>query len=176
MRAIQVVAAGIILVSWHIGSSLSNIGDRPEATGKSAFSTSRAQPSPRRPARGTRGIITLPASRDGHVRVSARIGHASLRAIVDTGATVVALRESDARRVGIRLRPNDFTAAMQTANGRVRAAPVTLPSVEVAGLVVRNVPAAVLPDKSLATNLLGLSYLRRLDRYTFSGDSLTLEN
>ena len=44
----------------------------------------------------------LDSGRDAHFEASARIGGRSIDFIVDTGATLVILRESDAARIGIR--------------------------------------------------------------------------
>ena len=44
--------------------------------------------------------------------------------MVDTGASVVALRERDAGRLGIFPTPRDYTGRSSTANGIVRVAPV----------------------------------------------------
>jgi aspartyl protease family protein len=58
----------------------------------------------------------------------------------------------------------------------VRAAPVTLRSVDIGGLVVRDVRALVVPGNALGENLLGLSYLTRLKRFEYSNNRLVLEN
>ena len=47
--------------------------------------------------------------------------------------------------------------------------------VEIAGLVVRDVDALVLPDESLSENLLGLSVLSRLNRIEFANGQMVLE-
>ena len=96
--------------------------------------------------------------------------------MVDTGASVIALTERDADRLGIRPTRNSYTASVQTANGVVRAAPVTLNMVDIGGLVVRDVRALVVPGGALNENLLGLSYLTRLKRFEYSNNKLVLEN
>ena len=96
--------------------------------------------------------------------------------MVDTGASVIALTERDADRLGIRPSRNAFTASVSTANGIVRAAPVMLNSVDIGGLVVRDVRALVVPGGALSENLLGLSYLTRLKRFEYSNNKLLLEN
>ena len=58
----------------------------------------------------------------------------------------------------------------------VRAAPVTLNSVEIGGLVVRDVKALIVPGRGLNENLLGLSYLTRLKRFEYANNKLLLEN
>lgn len=94
--------------------------------------------------------------------VDARINRRGLNFLVDTGAGLVALRESDARRAGILVNDNDFTHTVSTANGKTRAARVLLEEVDVDGLKVYSVDAFILPDNKLGVNLLGMSYLSRL--------------
>ena len=72
----------------------------------------------------------LDSGRDAHFEASARIGGRSIDFIVDTGATLVILRESDAARIGIRPSRADYTATVSTANGKTKAAPATLDRVE----------------------------------------------
>ena len=95
--------------------------------------------------------------------------------MVDTGASVVALRSGDAARLGVRPMPSDFTALVRTANGVVKAAPAHLDSIEIDVSRVRDVQAIVLPDEALSQNLLGMSFLSRLHRYEFASGQLVLE-
>jgi aspartyl protease family protein len=111
----------------------------------------------------------------GHFQVEARIDGRRLEFLVDTGASVIALRMRDAARLGIHPVPRDFTAEVRTANGTVRAARTRLASVEVGGLTVRDVDALILPDDVLGENLLGMSYLSRLRRFEFTSARLILE-
>ncbi len=87
---------------------------------------------------------------------------------------MVALRASDAARVGLRPAPADFTVPVETANGRVLGAPAVLDEVEVGSVRVARVDALVLPDKALGGNLLGMSFLKRLGRFEIAGGRLVL--
>ena len=95
--------------------------------------------------------------------------------MVDTGASVIALTEREAARLGIRPSRDGFTAQVRTANGTVKAAPVMLNNVDIDGLVVRNVQALVVPGSGLSENLLGLSYLTKLKRFEYANGKLVLE-
>jgi len=94
--------------------------------------------------------------------------------MIDTGASVIALRQQDAARLGIRPAPRDFTAKVTTANGIVLAAPTEIATVELGGILVHNVAAVVLPDEALAQNLLGMSFLSRI-HWQYEGSRLMLE-
>lgn len=80
---------------------------------------------PREPTTSGRSLM-LEADRLGHFQAEARIDGRSVGFIVDTGASLVVLRESDAARVGIRPRPSDYTTTAITANGKIKAARVLL--------------------------------------------------
>ena len=119
--------------------------------------------------------MTLDSGRDAHFEATARIEGRSIDFIVDTGATLVILRESDAARVGIRPSRADYTATVSTANGKTKAAPATLDRIEVGGITVYDVRALVLPDEALWRNLLGMSFLSKLKRYEVANGRMMLE-
>ena len=90
------------------------------------------------------------------------------------GATVVSLTQDTARQLSIFPLPEDYTATMRTANGVVRAAPVTLREVRLGTISVRQVKAVVMPDRALGTNLLGMSFLGHLSSFTVGNDEMVL--
>jgi aspartyl protease family protein len=110
---------------------------------------------------------------DGHFWADARVNGRTVRFLVDTGATAVALTTDDARRLGLDLSKLDFKDGVATAAGPARAAPVELAYVSVAGARVERVPAVVL-DKGLPASLLGMSYLGRLSSFEASRTALVL--
>jgi aspartyl protease family protein len=119
--------------------------------------------------------LAVPRDRRGHFSVSASIGGRQVDFMVDTGASIIALREEDARRLGITPQPREYTMRMDTAGGIVRGAPVRLASVEVGPILVQDVSAVVMPNDKLSTNLLGMTFLSRIRRYEFRTGSLVLE-
>jgi aspartyl protease family protein len=110
----------------------------------------------------------------GHFQLEALVDGRRMEFLVDTGATGVALRESDAASIGIRPGNRDYTTRSITANGIVRVAPVVLDRVEVGDIVVHNVVAVVFPDQTLGQNLLGMSFLSRV-RWQQDNGRLVLE-
>jgi aspartyl protease family protein len=119
--------------------------------------------------------MELTSGRDGHFRVDARVGGRHIDFMVDTGASLVILRETDAANVGLHPMPRDYTAIVSTANGRIKAAPAKLERIEVGDITVFDVPALVLPDEALSQNLLGVSFLSRLRRYEYADGRMVLE-
>jgi aspartyl protease family protein len=104
--------------------------------------------------------VRLERNRAGHYVASGQINGKSVRFLVDTGATDVALPLALAERLALPLRPGGIS---KTANGTVRTWTTRLDSVDVGGLVARNVRATVLPNMPGDDVLLGMSYLSHLE-------------
>jgi aspartyl protease family protein len=119
--------------------------------------------------------MELASGRDGHFHADARVNGRQVDFLVDTGASLVVLRESDAAMIGIRPMRSDYTATVTTANGKLKAAPVRLERIEIGDITVFDVPALVLPDEALSQNLLGIAFLSKLRRYEVADGRLTLE-
>lgn len=105
---------------------------------------------------------TVAPDRLGQFQTAIEIGGQRLPAMVDTGASYVALSYEDADRIGIRPLPADFKYAVSTANGRAFVAKVELPSVRLGSIEVRDVTALVSSRGQLGQTLLGMSFLSRL--------------
>ncbi len=124
-------------------------------------------------AAGDRKLTLLP-NRSGNFETDASINGRRMSLVVDTGASVIVLRESAAARLGIHPRAQDYRAKVSTANGIVMGAPTRLNRVDVGGLVVYDAAALVLPDRALEKNLLGMSFLSRV-RFSHRNGRLVLE-
>jgi aspartyl protease family protein len=118
--------------------------------------------------------VVISRGNDGHFWAEARVDNRRLKFVVDTGASHIALRESDAAMLGIHPTPRDYTIKVQTANGVGRAAVVQLRTVEIGDIMVRDLPALVHPDDALGVNLLGMSFLSKV-RWTHERGKLLLE-
>lgn len=119
-------------------------------------------------------LLVLHADLRGHFMVHPSVEGRTVRMMVDTGASVVALSEEDARIAGITVKPSEFTRMVGTANGVLRAAPVRIAEMRLGAITVRGVEALVVPRGRLGTSLLGMSFLRRLNGFEMSGGRLTL--
>ena len=111
----------------------------------------------------------------GHYRADAQINGVSVTALIDTGATEVALTYEDARRIGISVSPRDFTGRSRTANGEGRYAPVTVSEISIGNISVQNVRAHVTEPGKLSITLLGMSFLGRLSRADMRNGVLVLQ-
>ena len=110
---------------------------------------------------------------DGHFWATAYVNGQPVRFLVDTGATLVALTKQDARKIGVDTETLEETADVRTAAGKVKAANVTIDSIEIDGVTVKNVQAVVI-EKGLESSLLGMSFLNRLDGYEVTPNAIVL--
>lgn len=142
--------------------------DSPDRDSSAASSGSKTRTRPV-------GYAELAADETGHYRVDLEVNGRSLGAMVDTGATVVAMSHDDARRAGIYLTPKDYTHQVRTANGIAKVAPVTLSRVRLGDIIVRNVEGVVTEEGAMDGTLLGMSFLSRLSRFEIRSGRLILQ-
>ncbi|MGA0599685.1 TIGR02281 family clan AA aspartic protease [Caulobacter sp. KR2-114] len=119
------------------------------------------------------GAAQVSKSPDGHYWAEGEVDGHTVKFLVDTGASAVALTAEDARRLGIDTQGLNYNYTVTTANGQARAAQVKLASVAVGQARIDNVDAFVL-DRGLETSLLGMSYLGRLSQFEATQTSLIL--
>ncbi len=110
----------------------------------------------------------------GHFSGDFRLNGRRVEAIVDTGATLVAINVSMARQIGLRIAARDFKYSVETANGKTRAASAIIERLEIGRIRIENVKAVVLDDDALAGALIGASFLNRLSKYQVENGSLLL--
>ncbi len=122
--------------------------------------------------RTDRATTTLIADRSGHFITLGTINGASVRFMVDTGATLVSMSVNDARRAGVNYLAGT-RGYSQTANGVTPVFKVMLDSVKLGDITLTNVDGLVHESSALPLVLLGMSFLGQLDM-RHNGDSLTL--
>lgn len=172
IRCVVLVALGAIAVS-ELDLDIPHLGGDPGA----GTATGAAAPRPAPHGDGyseTYGSeLSVPAGRHGHFFVDATVDGAPIRFLIDTGATFVVLSGETAADLGIRPASHEYTVRMQTANGIIESAPVTLRQVRVGNFTAREVEALV-TESPLGGALLGLSFLKRLQSYEVRRDRLIL--
>ena len=114
---------------------------------------------------------SLTADGRGHFITTGTVNGATIRFMVDTGATSVALGAADARRANVSL-ANARPVMVQTANGVIQAWLVTLGSVRV-GDVTLNEVEGIVHQHDMPMALLGMSFLNRMEMKR-DGQTLTL--
>jgi aspartyl protease family protein len=128
------------------------------------------------PAPAAAASAEIEADSGGHFITRVKIGYSDLGAIIDTGASFVVLSYEDAETAGLKPRLLTFELPVLTANGPVKAAPVTLDRVEVGNVRVRDVDGVVLPQGAFRGTLLGMSFLRRLRSFAVEDGRLILRD
>ena len=121
---------------------------------------------------GNGSQIVLTAGSGGHFITGGSINGKAVQFLVDTGATMVAMGQADAERIGLNYKSGQ-QGLVKTANGAVPVRRVALNSVRIGDVQVYNVEAVVMPVQMDAI-LLGNSFLTRFQMKR-ENDRLTLE-
>lgn len=116
--------------------------------------------------------VTLISDQSGHFITTGTINGATVRFMVDTGATMVSMGVDDARRAGVNYLAGE-RGMSQTANGLAPVYRVKLNNVKLGDITLHNIDGLVHENSALPLVLLGMSFLGRLEM-KHAGDSLTL--
>jgi aspartyl protease family protein len=168
MPRIVLVAIVLVALSLYGVSVLEETVVAPK-TDKAA---TKVEPPKSPNTRNVRNVVIR--SENGQFSTDGRVDGRPISFMVDTGASQIALRESEAARLGYRPHERDYVVKIHTANGEGRAAPIELDTVQVGDIIVRDVPALVVSDRALNVNLLGMSFLSRV-RWVHERGQLVLE-
>jgi aspartyl protease family protein len=106
--------------------------------------------------------VMITADDRGQFVADGQVNGLPIRFAVDTGATMISLPASEARRLGIDYRKGT-RVLMNTANGSAPAYHLKLDTVRVGDISVNNVDAVVMDSEGLPIALLGMSFLKRMD-------------
>jgi aspartyl protease family protein len=118
--------------------------------------------------------VQIARGQGGEFTLQARINGVNTPMVVDTGATLVVLTQETARAAGLPLELLVYNVDLETAGGRTKAARLTLDRLAIGNLVERSVPALIVPHGQMKTNLLGMSFLDRLESFEVRPDRLVL--
>lgn len=118
--------------------------------------------------------VQIARGQSGEFALKARINGVSAAMVIDTGATSVVLTYETAKAAGLPLELLEYDVDVETAGGHTKAARLTLDRLAIGKLVERSVPALVVPHGQMKTNLLGMSFLDRLESWEVHADRLML--
>ncbi|MGZ3409684.1 MAG: TIGR02281 family clan AA aspartic protease [Xanthobacteraceae bacterium] len=118
--------------------------------------------------------VELARLEGGDFQISTQVNGRQVGMVLDTGASSVVLTNEAAKAAGLPLEMIKYTVNVETANGRTRAAAVTLDRLAVGGIVERGVSALITQPGQLKTSLLGMSFLNRLQGWEVRGDKLVM--
>ena len=118
------------------------------------------------------GKIVLTADGQGHFITTGTVNGTSVRFLVDTGATMISLGASDARRIG--LDPNRGEKGVtNTANGQTVVSRVKLDTVRIGDVTLYGIDATI-HQTEMPFALLGMSFLNRMEMQR-DGSTMTLK-
>ena len=126
-----------------------------------------------RPRVSTRAVQVV-RGQGGEFALLAKINGVTAPMVIDTGATSVVLTYETAKAAGLPLELLEYDVDVETAGGHNKAARLTLDRLAIGKLVERSVPALVVPHGQMKTNLLGMSFLDRLESWEVRADRLML--
>ena len=161
---------GLSVSATQIPALVEKFQPRPEAKVEKAEVKSEAV----KPEPVSLGGVNLKADARGHFNAAFRINGKSFDGLVDTGASMVAINETIARRLGFGVNSLDFKYPVSTANGRTKAAYIKLDRVELGNIRVRDVEAYVMKNEALSTTLIGMTFLRKLSSFKVENGTLKL--
>ena len=118
--------------------------------------------------------VQIARGQAGEFALQAKINGVSAPMVIDTGATSVVLTYETAKAAGLPLELLEYDVEVETAGGHTKAARLTLDRLAIGKLVERSVPALVVPHGQMKTNLLGMSFLDRLESWEVRADRLML--
>ena len=118
--------------------------------------------------------VEIARSRAGEFALHAKINGVRAPMVIDTGATSVVLTWETAKAIGLPLDMLEYDVDVETAGGHTKAARLTLDRLAVGRLIEKSVPALVVPRGQMKTNLLGMSFLDRLESWGVQADKLRL--
>lgn len=160
-----------LLILLFVGTLTANalvVHKGPEPTARAGTVSDFLQP------RESAYAVQIPRGSNGEFAVQARINGVAAPMVVDTGATSVVLTYETAKAIGLPLELLTYDVDVQTAGGHTKAARLWLDRMAVGKLLERSVPALVVPRGQMTTNLLGMSFLDRLESLEVRADQLLL--
>lgn len=117
------------------------------------------------------GTVRIPMDEDGHFWVDAKINGATVRMMVDSGATVTTLSRTSAAKAGI-TPLGGFPVLVSTANGTVEAERARAQTFAIANIEMRDMPVHLTPNDDV--DLIGMNFLSKLARWSVEGRWLIL--
>jgi len=114
--------------------------------------------------------VVLEQNRMGHYVARGKVNGQSVTFLLDTGATLVAIPEGLAQKLGLRKGRQGMS---QTANGRVITYRTEIDRLQLGDIQLSNVAASITPGMDGDVILLGMSALKEFELMQ-KGDTLTL--
>ncbi len=167
----------VSLAAFGLAFMTLRLADMTGGAGSVTMSEVAAAPATATPASLPRygSSTTLERGLDGHFFADVMLNGQRVRMLVDSGASMIVINESEARALGLNPPPSAYTGRAMTANGEVDYAPIRIASVRIGDVERIDVPAGVMRGETLGQPLLGQSFLAMLQEVTIRGDTMVLK-
>jgi len=152
---------GITLIKANSKDAVLKIGGQRQTVGLSKQVGGNYQAA-------TSRVVRIASQEGGHHWVRGQVNGRNVDFLVDTGASVVAMNLSTAKRLGVDYQ-NGQPGYINTANGVTEIRVVNLGKVTVGSITHYNVQASVSLNDALSVTLLGNSFLSRTNMKTENG-------
>jgi aspartyl protease family protein len=169
----------IIIVAAGAFASMLNNAPSPESRAATEHRFRDAVPrdesdqdDSRQAAAAVEGTVELERNFDGHFYADVEINGTPVRALVDTGATGIALSREDARSAGLAVSIGMPGVVGRGADGDVRGEYVTLDRVTLGHRSAERMDAVVL--NAGEQTLLGQDFLSKFESVEIKGDKMLL--
>ena len=161
LMLVTLAAAVVAVVAYHDPEQIARASDQVSQMmrGRSL------QPTP---------AVEIARGQTGEFALHAKINGVKAPMVIDTGATSVVLTWETAKAIGLPLEMLEYDVDVETAGGHTKAARLTLDRLAVGHLVEKSIPALEVPRGQMKTNLLGMSFLDRLESWGVQADKLKL--
>ncbi len=106
------------------------------------------------------GTVTIKPDSNGHYRIAGSINSEKVEFIVDTGATLVAIPQTLAKRLELKGR---YPILLQTANGNISGSLTRIQKLTFANFKLYNVKAVIIPGNDDTMVLLGMNVLEQFN-------------
>ena len=159
---IWLAVGGVLIIGFSFQNELKDLGLRL-----------RSQLVPEYAVQTGSRELTISEGEDGHYHVYGLVNGTKVRFLVDTGASDIVLDPADATRLGIDLDSLSFDKPFGSANGVGYGASMELADLSVGAIHFSNVRVTV-NRAPMGSSLLGMTFLKRLKSYSFSGGKLIL--
>lgn len=123
-----------------------------------------------------RATVQLGRSPSGHFEARATLNGASVRFLIDTGATMTVLSADDAASAGYDLSALAFNIPVLTANGQTSAASVRAASLQLGRITREHLQVLVAAPGQLEQSLLGMNFIGSLSGFDMRGDRMILRD
>jgi aspartyl protease family protein len=118
--------------------------------------------------------VTLQRSSDRHFYAEAEVNGKTVRFLVDTGASEIALTEEDAAKAGIAIDPAKYELLGHGASGMVRGQYVELEGLQLDG--IRQADAKAVVIQGATVSLLGQPFLEDVDEIVIRKGEMILRD